>query len=38
LLRRFPNLRLAVAPNTLRWRPVLILRGLEALPVAFGNV
>src|SRR5262249_23489960 len=37
LLRRFPNLRLAVAPNTLRWRPVLLLRGLEALPVAFGT-
>jgi cytochrome P450 len=37
LLRRFPNLRLAVAPTTLRWRPVLVLRGLEALPVAFGN-
>ncbi len=37
LLRRIPNLRLAVATNALRWRPGLILRGLEALPVAFGN-
>jgi len=33
LLRRFPNARLAVAPETLRWRRGLILRGLEELPV-----
>lgn len=33
LARRFPNLRLAVAPEALRWRKVLILRGLKALPV-----
>lgn len=36
LLRRLPDLRLAVAPDELRWRPGLILRGLEALPVVFG--
>jgi cytochrome P450 len=33
LLRRMPDLRLAVAPESLRWRRGLILRGLEALPV-----
>jgi cytochrome P450 PksS len=32
LLRRFPNARLAVAPETLHWRRGLILRGLETLP------
>jgi cytochrome P450 len=32
LLRRFPKARLAVAPETLRWRRGLILRGLEILP------
>jgi cytochrome P450 PksS len=35
LLRRMPNLHLAVASESLRWRPSLILRGLEGLPVAF---
>ncbi len=35
LLRRFPNLRLAKAPESLRWRKGLIFRGLEELPVAF---
>jgi hypothetical protein len=35
LLRRLPDLRLATAPNQLRWRRGLLLRGLEALPVAF---
>jgi cytochrome P450 len=34
LAARLPNLRLAVAPQTLRWRPGLTVRGLEALPVA----
>jgi cytochrome P450 PksS len=34
LLRRAPELRLAVGPRTLRWRPGLVLRGLERLPVA----
>jgi cytochrome P450 PksS len=37
LLRRLPDLRLRVAPAALRWRPGLLLRGLEALPVAFGR-
>ncbi|HKB37605.1 MAG TPA: cytochrome P450 [Gemmataceae bacterium] len=35
LLRRFPQLRLAVAPGALRWRGGLLLRGLQSLPVAF---
>jgi cytochrome P450 PksS len=34
LLRRAPVLRLAVEPRALRWRPGLVLRGLEGLPVA----
>jgi cytochrome P450 len=34
LLRQRPRLRLAVAPESLRWRPALPLRGLEALPVS----
>jgi cytochrome P450 PksS len=34
LLHRCPNLRLAAAPDTLRWRPGLEMHGLEALPVA----
>ena len=33
LLRRLPDLRLAVTPESLRWRRGLVLRGLEALPV-----
>jgi cytochrome P450 PksS len=33
LFRRFPNLRLARAPESLRWRKSLIVRGLEQLPV-----
>jgi hypothetical protein len=37
LLRRLPGLQLAIAPNQLRWRRGLLLRGLEALPVAFGT-
>jgi cytochrome P450 PksS len=37
LLRRVPDLRLTVAPDALRWRRGLVLRGLEALPVAFGR-
>ena len=32
-----PRLRLAVSPDALRWRSGLVLRGLEALPVAFGE-
>jgi cytochrome P450 len=37
LLRRAPHLRLAVPPDRLRWKPGLILRGLESLPVIFEN-
>ena len=33
LLSRLPELRLAVAAESLRWRRGLVLRGLEALPV-----
>jgi len=35
LLRRMPDLRLKDSPEALRWRPSLVLRGLEALPVKF---
>ncbi|MGW7412523.1 cytochrome P450 family protein [Streptomyces sp. NPDC054863] len=35
LLRRLPDLELAVAPEELRWRGGLIMRGLRVLPVAF---
>jgi cytochrome P450 family 107 subfamily K polypeptide 1 len=35
LLHRIPDLRLRVAPESLRWRPSMILRGLESLPVSF---
>jgi cytochrome P450 len=35
ILSRLQGLRLAVDPNSLRWRRGLVLRGLEALPVAF---
>jgi cytochrome P450 PksS len=34
LFRRFPNLRVAQEPESLRWRKSLIIRGLEELPVA----
>jgi cytochrome P450 len=34
LVRRFPDLRLAVPVADLRWRDSLMLRGLRALPVA----
>ena len=33
LLRRFPHARLAVVPETLRWRRGLFLRGLHMLPL-----
>ncbi len=36
LLRRMPNLRLCGTTESLRWRPSMILRGLESLPVSFG--
>ncbi len=35
LLRRFPELRLAVPRSSLAWRKSLPLRGLQSLPVAF---
>ena len=35
LAQRVPNLRLSVASEQIRWRGGFILRGLEALPVAF---
>jgi cytochrome P450 PksS len=35
LLRRFPDLRLAVPAGALRWRRGLVLRGLKSLPVRF---
>jgi cytochrome P450 len=35
LLRRLPGLRLDVAPEDLRWRPVPLFRSLVALPVAW---
>lgn len=35
LLRRMPALRLKVSPGSLRWRPSMILRGLDTLPVVF---
>ena len=37
LLSRVPDLRLAVPGGALRWRKGIILRGLEALPVAFAK-
>ncbi len=36
LLRRMPDLKLSVATDSLRWRPSMILRGLEGLPASFG--
>jgi cytochrome P450 len=33
LLNRFPAMTLAVSPESLRWRPSTLIRGLEALPV-----
>lgn len=35
LLSRLPNLRLRVAPDTLRWRATPVVRGLAALPLRF---
>ena len=35
LLERKPQLQLKVAPESLRWRPSMLLRGLQALPVKF---
>ena len=36
LLRRMPDLHLSIASSSLRWRPSMLLRGLESLPVSFG--
>ena len=38
LFRRLPDLRLAVAPEALRFRPSVLLRGVEELPVTFSPV
>jgi cytochrome P450 len=35
LLHRMPNLRLKYSPESLTWRPGMVLRGLKALPVEF---
>ena len=35
LVRRLPDLHLKVQPEELRWRPGLLLHGLQELPVAF---
>jgi len=35
LLRRLPNLRLAIAEDDLYWRPIPIFRSLAELPVAW---
>jgi cytochrome P450 len=35
LLQRMPNLRLNIAPEQLKWRGGIVLRGLEKLPVSF---
>jgi cytochrome P450 len=35
LLQRLPRLRLTMPAGRLRWKPGLVLRGLERLPVAF---
>jgi cytochrome P450 len=35
LLRRMPDLRLAIAPEQLVWRPGMLIRGPVALPVAW---
>jgi cytochrome P450 len=36
LLKRLPDLHLSVEARSLRWRPSMLLRGLESLPVSFG--
>jgi cytochrome P450 len=35
LLGRMPDLRLKVSPDSLHWRPSMVLRGLDSLPVLF---
>jgi cytochrome P450 len=36
LARRFPDMRLAVEPETLEWNPHAVFRGLKKLPVVLG--
>ncbi|CAN5664210.1 cytochrome P450 [soil metagenome] len=38
LVQRFPGIRLAVSPESLRWRRGLFLRGLERLPLVLDEV
>ncbi|MDR5600062.1 cytochrome P450 family protein [Paenibacillus larvae] len=35
LLRRLPNLKLAVSPDCLKWQPSYLMRGFDALPLRF---
>ncbi|UUZ81341.1 cytochrome P450 [Paenibacillus sp. P26] len=35
LLRRSPNLRIDAASEELKWRPGILMRGLERFPVLF---
>jgi cytochrome P450 PksS len=35
LCRRFPDLHLGVAPDSLRWRSGLVFRGLQELPIVW---
>lgn len=35
LIQRMPDLRLSIPAEQVRWRSSFVLRGLEALPVAF---
>jgi hypothetical protein len=32
-----PRVRLKVSPDSLRWRPSMVLRGLDALPLEFDS-
>jgi cytochrome P450 len=32
-LAHFPRISLALPPSELRWRPVILMNGLESLPV-----
>jgi cytochrome P450 len=36
LLARFPRISLAVLSSELRWRPVSVMNGLDALPIRIG--
>jgi cytochrome P450 len=37
LLKRLPDIHLAIAPEALEWRPAYELRGLKSLPVVFSK-